>query len=50
MMTGMQNHQMRTAPTPSVGIVFSIICAVLQMVVALVVMLFVGVGWIWKRE
>lgn len=48
-MNGMQNHQMRTAPAPSIGIVFSIIGAVLQMVVALVVMLFVGVRWIWKR-
>ncbi len=48
MMTGMQNHQMRSAPAPSVGIVFSIIGAFLQMVVALVVILFVGVRWIWK--
>lgn len=49
MMTGMQNHQMRTAPAPSVGIVFGIIGAVLQMVVALVVMLFFGVRLTWKR-
>lgn len=48
MMTGMQNHQMRNAPAPSVGIAFSIIGAVLQMVVALVVMLFVLVKRAFK--
>jgi len=49
MMTGMQNNQRRLVPAPSVGIVFNIIGAVLQMAVALVVMLFVGVRWIWRR-
>jgi len=48
-MTGIQNHQMRNAPSPSVGIVFSLIGAVLQMVLALVVILFVGIRWIWNR-
>lgn len=48
-MVGIQNHQMRTTPAPSVGIVFGIIGAVLQMVLALVVMLFVGVGWIYRK-
>lgn len=47
-MTGIQNHQTRNAPSSSVGIVLNLIGAVLQMVVALVVILFVGVRWIWK--
>lgn len=47
MMTGMRN-QRRTAPTPSVGIVFGIIGAVLHMVVALMMMFFVGIRWVWK--
>ncbi|WP_026705775.1 hypothetical protein [Flavobacterium soli] len=50
LMTGMQNHQMRTAPAPNVGIVFGLIGAVLQMVVGLVVMLLVGVRWVWKTK
>ncbi|RRJ87409.1 hypothetical protein [Flavobacterium macacae] len=48
-MTGIQNHQMRNAPSSSVGIVFNLIGAVLHMVLALVLILFVGVQWIWKR-
>jgi len=48
-MTGIQNHQMRNAPSPSVWIVFNLIGAVLQMVMALVVILFVGIRWIWNR-
>lgn len=48
-MTGIQNHQMRNAPSPSVDVVFSLIGAVLQMVVALVIVLFIGIRWIWKR-
>lgn len=49
MMTGIQNPQKRTAPSPSIGILFSIIGAVLQMIVELVVMLFVEFRWFWKR-
>ena len=49
-MTGMQNHQMRNAPSPSVGVVFSLLGAVLQIVLALVVMLAVGIRWIWKQR
>jgi len=48
-MTGIQNHQKRNAPSPSVGIVFNLIGAVLQMVLALVVIIGVGIRWIWKR-
>jgi len=47
-MTGIQNHQMRNAPSPSVGIVFSLIGAVLRMVIALVVIFAFGIRWIWK--
>ncbi|WP_300095383.1 hypothetical protein [Flavobacterium sp.] len=50
MMTGMQNHQRRSAPAPSVGIVFGLIGAILQMVVTLVVMLLVMVRWILKKN
>jgi len=48
-MTGIENHQMRNAPSPSVGIVFRLIGTVLQMVVALVMILFISIRWIWKR-
>lgn len=49
MMTGVHNHQMRTAPATNVGVVFGLIGVVLQMVVALVVILVVGVRWILQR-
>lgn len=48
-MTGIQNHQMRTAQSPSVGIVLGLIVAVGQMVLALVVMLIFGVRLICKK-
>ena len=48
-MTGVENHQRRTAPTASVGIVFYIIGAVLELAVALVMMVFVGLRWVLKR-
>ncbi|AXG73850.1 hypothetical protein DVK85_06195 [Flavobacterium arcticum] len=49
MMIGMRNHQMRTAPAPNVGFVFEIMGAVLQMIVALVVILIIGITLIYKK-
>lgn len=48
-MTGIQNHQIRNAPSPSIGIVFNLIGAVLQMVLALVVILGLVIKWVWIR-
>lgn len=49
-MSGIKNHQMRNTPSPSVGIVFSLVGAFVQMVLALMVILFVGVRWICKKN
>lgn len=49
-MTGIQNHQMRNAPAPSVGIVFNLIGALVKMAFALVVMFFAGIRWIWLQR
>lgn len=48
-MTGIQNHQMRNAPSPSVEILFSLIGAVLQLVLALVIIIGLGLRWIWRH-
>ena len=48
-MTGFSNRQMRTAPAPSLGITFGIIGAVLQLVVALLVMLIVEIRWMYSK-
>ena len=48
-MTGIENHKRWTAPTQSSGTVFYIIGAVLELAFAILVMVFVGLRWIWKR-
>jgi len=48
-MTSVERHQRQTAPTQSSGTVFYIIGAVLELALAILVMIFVGLRWIWKR-
>ena len=50
MMTGTQNHQMRTAPAPSVGLVFSVIGAVLQMVIAFASIAILCICFLFKKN
>jgi len=51
MMTGVRNHQRRNAhaSTSSVDAVIYIIGAVLQLAFAVVIMVFSGLRWVWKR-
>jgi hypothetical protein len=48
-MTGIRNHERRTSPVPSGGVVFYLIGAVLELALAILGMVFVGLRWIWKR-
>lgn len=48
-MTGIRNHERRTPPAPSCGVVFYLIGAVLELALAILVMVFVGLRWIWKQ-
>ena len=48
-MTGIQNHQKRNTPPPSLVSSFSLIGAVLQGVVALLVLLVTAVYWVVKK-
>lgn len=43
MMTGMQNHQRRIAPSPSVGIVFRVVSVIIKIIVSLLIILWLSV-------
>ena len=45
-MTRIRNHESRTAPAPSGGVVFYLIGAVVELVWAILVMAFIGLRWI----
>jgi len=49
-MTGIRNHERRAAPTQSTGVVGYLIGAVLELALATMVMVFVGLRWIWKKS
>lgn len=48
-MTGIQNHERRSATVQFSGIVLYLIGAVLELALAIVVLIFVGLRWVWKR-
>lgn len=48
-MTGIQNHERRSAPSQSSGVAIYLIGAMLELALAILVMAFVGLRWIWKR-
>lgn len=50
-MTGIRNHQMRTAPAPVPpnGVVFYLIGAVLELAVGILLLVGIGLRWIWKK-
>jgi hypothetical protein len=48
-LTGIRNHERRTATAPSGGVVFYLIGAVLELALAILVMVFVGLRCIWKK-
>lgn len=48
-MAGIENHQKRNAPAPSPMAVFGLVGAVLQGMVALLVLLVAVVHWVCKR-
>lgn len=48
-MTGIRNHERRTAPTQSAGIVIYLIGAVLELALAILVMVVVGIRWVWSK-
>ncbi len=52
MMTGVRNHQRRNTPasTSSFDAVFYIIGAAAQLVLAIVVLLSIGLHWLWKQQ
>jgi len=49
LMTGIRNHEMRTAPKQSADFVFYLIGAMLELALAILVIIFVGFRWIWKK-
>ena len=50
-MTGIRNHQMRTAPAPvpSSGVVSYLIGAVLELALWILLLVGIGLRWTWKR-
>jgi len=48
-MTGVRNHDRRAAPVQSSGVVLYVLGAVLELALAVLMTVFVGLHWIWKR-
>lgn len=49
-MVGVRNHQMRTdpEPVPSSGMVFYLIGAVLELALGILLLVGIGLRWVWK--